>query len=45
MFKLKFNENNVSFKPKFDEVIIVADGGYWRGYAEGFQKGYEQGSP
>lgn len=43
MFKLKFKENNVSFKPAFGEIYQVSDGGYERGYEAGYNKGYDEG--
>jgi flagellar biosynthesis/type III secretory pathway protein FliH len=48
---LKFKENSQKFDLKFGQVQMVSDGGYERGYGEGyakgeidgFQKGYDEG--
>lgn len=36
---VKFAESNQSFNPQFGEVHKVSDGGYERGYAEGYEVG------
>lgn len=40
----KFSENNKSFSPKFSEVHNISDGGYERGYSEGYKVGFSDGS-
>ena len=38
-FRVKFSEQGGSFRARFGEVQNISDGGYERGYAEGYEKG------
>lgn len=38
-FLVKFSEQGDSFRASFGEVHNISDGGYERGYAEGYEKG------
>lgn len=40
--EMKFTESNQSFAPRFGEVNSVSDGGFDRGYAEGYNKGKDE---
>lgn len=42
-FRVKFSEQGGSFRARFGETHNISDGGFERGYAEGYEGGYTRG--